>query len=92
MKEIIGCEELTHDVLKNYLNTFWWKRKMLPWEDCGKSFQKVYSPMKRKLLNNGIYLCNYYDKLYYFGLGLDEPFVTNDMIKNGVWFVYTWSS
>ena len=91
MKELIGCSRLTHEVLHDYLHTEWWFRKMLPWEYCSKTFQKVCFPMNRECLNNDIYLCSYQDKPYYFGLGLKEPEVTDDMLENGAWFVYTWS-
>lgn len=91
MKEIIGCDELTHEVLGNYLCSGWWTREMLPWEHCGMRFQKVYFPMYRDCLKTDIHLCNYKGKSYYFGLGLEEPEVTDDMLKNGTWLVYTWS-
>lgn len=91
MKRIIGCEELTHEILDNYICSGWWTREMLPWEHCGMQFQKVYFPMYRDCLKTDIHLCNYQDKSYYFGLGLKEPEVTDDMLKNGTWLVYTWS-
>lgn len=91
MKEIIGCDELTHEVLDNYICSGWWTREMLPWEHCGMQFQKVYFPMYRDCLKTDIHLCNYNNKSYYFGLGLEEPEVTDDMLKNGTWLVYTWS-
>ena len=47
--------------------------------------------MYRDCLKTDIHLCNYKGKSYYFGLGLEEPEVTDDMLKNGTWLVYTWS-
>ena len=92
MKKIIGCEEVTHEIVGEYLRRgFWNTRKLLSWEHCGKNFQKIYFTMCREYLNSGIYLCNYQDKSYYFGIGLKEPEVTDDMLKNGIWLVYTWS-
>ena len=91
MKKIIGCEELTHEILNEYIHSGWWNREMLPWEHCGMAFQKMCVPMHRSFLGTDIYYCNYNDKPYYFGLGLKEPEVTDDMLENGKWFVYTWS-
>ena len=92
MKKIIGCEELSHEIVGEYLSRgFWNTRKLLPWEHCGMKFQKICFQMYRECLKSGIHLCNYQDKSYYFGLGLKEPEVTNDMLKNGTWLVYTWS-
>lgn len=91
MKKIIGCSELTHELLRNYLSSGWWTREMLPWEHCGMKFQKICFPMYKECLKTGIFLCNYKDKSYYFGLGLNEPEVTEDLLENGTWLVYTWS-
>ena len=91
MQKIIGCEELTHEVLDNYLSTGWWTREMLPWEHSGMKFQKLCVPMRKEFLKNDIHYCYYNDTPYYFGLGLKEPEVTDDMLKNGTWCVYTWS-
>ena len=92
MKEIIGYSELTHDVLDEYIYSGgWWERKMLPWEHCSMRFQEVYGPMNRASLLNGIYRCDYYKKSFYFGIGLKEPSVSDDMLKNGKWFVYSYS-
>ena len=91
MKKIIGCDELTHADVQNYISSGWWNREMLPWEHCGMRFHKVYGSMGRGSLKSGIHYCNYNDKPYYFGIGLDEPEVTDDMLENGYWAVYTWS-
>ena len=91
MEKIIGCEKLTHEILDEYLSSGWWNREMLPWEHCGMQFQKVCFKMYRACLESGIHRCNYNDKSYYFGLGLEEPEVTDDMLENGYWTVYTWS-
>lgn len=91
MEKIIGCKNLTHEILEDYLSSGWWNREMLPWEHCGMSFQKLCVPMSRSFLAGDIYNCVYNDKSYYFGLGLEEPEVTDDMLKNGTWLVYTWS-
>lgn len=92
MKKIIGCSKLNHEIVHKYLHSGLLNtRKMLPWEHCGKTFQKMCFQMKKELLNSGIYLCRYDSKPYYFGIGLDEPEVTNDMLENGTWLVYTWS-
>ena len=91
MKRSIGCPELTHEVLDTYLSSGWWERAMLPWEHCGMHFEKIYGPMSRLYLAGGIYKCRYHEKAFYFGLGLEEPFVTDDMVKNGIWLIYTWA-
>ena len=91
MKKIIGCKELTHEILNNYLRTGSWEREMLPWEHCGMRFSKMCVPMGKESLKYGIHYCNYNGKPYYFGLGLKEPDVTDDMLENGYWAVYTWS-
>ena len=91
MKKIIGCKKLTHEILNEYLSRGWWAREMLPWEHCAMRFQKIYGPMRREYVTQGIHGCHYQDRFYYFGLGLDEPEITDDMIEHGVWFVYTWS-
>ena len=91
MKHIIGCSKLTHDIINQYLSSNQWNRKMLPWEHCAMSFQKMCFPMNRDSLQYGIHFCRYNDKPYYFGIGLDEPEVTDDMLENATWLVYTWS-
>ena len=91
MEKIIGCKNLTHEILHDYISTGWWEREMLPWEHCGKTFSKVYCKMSRECLKYDIHFCRYNDKPYYFGLGLEEPEVTDDMLENGYWAVYTWS-
>lgn len=92
MKEIIGCAELTHDILDAYIHSGgWWKREMLPWEHCAMSFQRIYGSMSKNCLPYDIYLCRYHGKPFFFGLGLNEPEVTDDMLENGTWLVYTWS-
>ena len=91
MQKIIGCDKLTHEILDKYISSGWWNREMLPWEHCGMAFQKVYCPMRRESLKHDIHFCRYNDKPYYFGLGLEEPEVTDDMLENGYWAVYTWA-
>lgn len=91
MEKIIGCKKLTHEILNEYISSGWWEREMLPWEHSGKRFQKMCVPMSANFLKSDIYFCRYNDKPYYFGLGLDEPEVTDDMLENGYWAVYTWS-
>lgn len=91
MEKIIGCPKLTHEALHEYISSGWWNRKMLPWEHCGMRFQKIAVPMRRDFLTEGIHYCWYNAKPYYFGLGLSEPEVTDDMLEKGTWLVYTWS-
>lgn len=91
MKKIIGCKELTHEAVQEYISSGWWGREMLPWEHCGMEFSKVCVPMHRSFLTSDIHHCIYHGKSYYFGIGLDEPTVTDDMLENAEWFVYTWS-
>jgi hypothetical protein len=92
MKKIIGCNELTHEQVHKYICSGWWNREMLPWEHCGMKFQRRCMPMSKIFLTTGdIHYCHYNDKIYYFGLGLKEPELTNDMLENGDWFVYTWA-
>ena len=91
MKKIIGCTELTHEILDEYLSRGWWEREMLPWEHCAMRFQTICGPMRKEYVTQEIHSCHYRGNVYYFGLGLDEPEITDDMIKHGVWLVYTWS-
>ena len=91
MEKIIGCDKLTHEILNDYISSGWWNREMLPWEHCGMTFQKMCVPMRASFLESDIHYCWYKDKPYYFGLGLEEPEVTDDMLQNGTWCVYTWS-
>ena len=88
MQEIIGCTELTHEIVLDYITPLWHYRKLLPWEHCGKSFQKPYGGTYS---GGEIYLCSYEGKDYIFGIGLDEPEITEDMRKNGSWLCYTWA-
>lgn len=81
----------THAIVFWYIQAGWWQREMLSWEHVAMGFHKLNVPMKRILLESGIHYCLYNDSHYYFGIGLEEPIVTEDMLNNGVWFVYTWS-
>ena len=93
MKEIIGCQELTHDAIHTYTRSGWWTREMLPWEHCAMSFQSLWQSvaMRKEFWGRNIYLCIHHEKPYYFGIGLEEPEVTDDLLKNGHWLVYTWA-
>ena len=66
-----------------------------PWEwRTAKSFQKITDPgwiPEDPCGPGGIYECDYKGKSYYYGINKDETTVTNDMRKNGTWFVYTWA-
>lgn len=91
MKFRIGCDELSHELLAEYLSSGWWERTLLPWEHCGMHFEKMYSPICQQNLAFGIHKCLYNGESFYFGIGLEEPIVTDDMLKNATWLVYTWA-
>lgn len=91
MKSIIGCKELTHKVIDDYLRIGGWRdRKLLPWEHCAMHFEKMYHKLDRERMC-GIYSCLYEGKTYYYGIGLEEPVITDDMEQHGKWLVYTWA-
>ena len=91
MQKIIRCPKVTHEIISDFLKDYWTKREMLPWEHCAMKFQRMGVPMKREFLSNGIYRCNYGKNSYFFGIDLDEPEITDDMLQNGTWLVYTWA-
>lgn len=90
MKEIIGCTELTHEAVEEYLRPSAQTKAMLPWEHCAMGFYKISCGMSRGGLEHGIHRCVYQGKAYYFGIGLDESVLSDEMLNYGVWSVYTW--
>ena len=89
MEKIIGCNKLTHEILHDYLCSDNQNRERFPWERCGMAFRRVARPLERNSIKNGIHYCWYQDRPIYFGMGLAEPDVTDDMLENGEWCVYT---
>ena len=66
-------------------------RRPLWWEEYGKKFHTLghNSNLVRELIKKkAILKCYYYDKTYYFNIGIEEPNITDDMIEEGVWFSY----
>lgn len=68
-------------------------------EDCtpwawptAESFQPILTPDRIPQTNEdvyGIYSCIYNCSTYYFGIGKEEVQISQDMIANGKWYVYT---
>lgn len=87
-EDSIMDNESVHKILQND----WWKRDLLPWEHAGKKFYdiSVEYTIKNIQLKN-VMRCFYDDKVYYFNIGTEEPEITEEMINNGKWQVYTWS-
>lgn len=66
-------------------------RRPLWWENYGMKFNTLghNSKLVRELIQKkAILKCYYYDKTYYFNIGIEEPNITEDMIEEGVWFSY----
>ena len=66
-------------------------RQPLWWEEYGKKFHRALhnAEVIRTYINQKkILKCYYYDKPYYFNIGIDEPEVTDYMIEEAIWFVY----
>ena len=73
------------DVLRNIDNAPWaWPTAM--------HFEKSWGGAPRSNRDVcGVYLCSYGGKEYLFGIGKKEVPITEDMRKNGKWFVYTFA-
>jgi len=73
------------DVVKNYIDTPWaWQTAM--------DFSKLRKEPPKS--NDEIYaitLCIYKNNSYLFGVGKEEVKITENMRKNGRWYVYTYS-
>lgn len=66
-------------------------REPLWWEEYGKKFYPVsHNPelIRTYIREKKIVKCYYYDKPYYFNIGINEPDVTDYMIEEATWFVY----
>ncbi len=85
--EIIKYREATQETMWTYGGT-------PPWEwYYAKDFYRIYDldriPDSIPVYN--IYECVYQGKTYYYGVGKEEPPITEDMRKNGKWYGYTWA-
>ena len=82
-----------HETIHDYYRIKSWGRPMFKWEHCGKGFHAISGfdgirhNVKHRLV---IYRCYHRGHVYYFSIDLPEPVITDDMIKNGEWEVYTW--
>lgn len=87
-EDSIMDNESVHKILQND----WWKRDLLPWEHAGKKFYDISVEYIIKNIERKTELrCFYNDQVYYFNIGTEEPEITEEMINNGKWQVYTWS-
>ena len=74
------------------LKTSWWERKMLSWEHCAMKFADITNDyVLRNIQMKSVLCCFYNEEVYYFNIGTPEPEITETMIANGKWQVYTWS-
>ena len=80
-----------HEVINKYYAEggtpmFWWAH-------CAKSFHPItgFEGIRHNVEHNlVIYRCFYRGHVYLFGIKLPEPVITDDMLENGDWQVYTW--
>ena len=88
IREIIEYRDVTLDDIRH-------RRKPIIWEwESSMAFQAINLIDRVPTRNGkvyGIYLCKYKGEEYYFGIGKEEPTITEDMIKNGEWSEYTWT-
>lgn len=64
------------------------------WEHCGKSWYYIDVPLAIKnIKDNSIVKCKIDNEEYSYNIqDENNPDITNEMIKNGKWYVYTWSN
>ena len=79
-----------HKFIHELLERPWEERARMPWEHCLKSFSKIelYQVEVNFRLMNPLKLI-FNGKAYYFNIGLVEPELTEKMIMNGEWGVYS---
>ena len=92
----IRYERMVHNLSNEEINqiimTTNWERKLFPWELYDKKFYNVTSDYALRDISSGcVVFCRYNDKPYYFNIGTEEPEITEDMINNAYWAVYSWS-
>lgn len=74
------------------LKNSWRKRKMLSCEHCAQKFFDITNDyVLRNIEMKSVLRCYYNEDVYYFNIGTPEPEITETMIVNGKWQVYTWS-
>ena len=86
VKELIEYREKPLDkVLEDWDDNPWsWPSTL--------SFQRCYrDPPKSNKNVWGIMNCSYNGNEYFFGIGKEEAKITEDMRKNGKWYIYTYS-
>ena len=85
-KKIIEYRNTTLDELKQD-----WRKQPWAWPTA-MEYAKVCGKVCREWVEGpGIHWCDYKGKAYVYGTGKGEVPVTEDMLKNGTWYVYTFS-
>lgn len=71
-------------------------REPLWWETLGKKFFYItdhlnkFELIRQYLKQHEILKCYYNYEVFFFNIGIKEPEVTDHMIEEGDWFLYTW--
>lgn len=72
-------------------------REPLWWENLEKRYFYITDYINKSELihkyfeQHEVLKCYYNYNVFFFNIGIDEPEITERMIKEGEWFVYTWS-
>lgn len=83
---------MTAKEINNYISTPSFERNLLPWEHCAMRFYGIKEPyISRNIAMAVILRCFYEEEVFFFNIGIDEPTITQEMILNGDWQVYTWA-
>lgn len=83
---------MNNKAVDEILKVPWFERKMLSWEHCGKKFYDItYDYILLNIEMKSVMRCYYKSQVFYFNIGNSEPKITESMIRNGKWQVYTWS-
>lgn len=83
---------MTAKEIQSYIDAPWYKRTLLPWEHCAMRFYEIEEPyISRDIAHGSILRCYYKEDVFFFNIGIDEPIITQEMILDGDWEVYTWS-
>ncbi len=71
-------------------------REPLWWENLGKKFYYINDYMHKSELihkyfeQHKVLKCYYDYDVFFFNIGIEEPEITEHMIEEGDWFVYSW--
>lgn len=60
------------------------------------TFFEIKASLTREKFNKhkgckSILKCYYDDTVYFFGINIPEPVVTDEMLRDGKWFIYNWT-